>query len=118
MEGRNFDYDNISDSLIISRKQADEKVQGSAEIGNLILDFTNAGRIVNVEFQHISKFLEVMNVNPKILNELTEVDLIVQKQKGAIFLFATLITPTLKQPLPLATIPVTRQLDSSVQMSY
>ena len=114
MEGKNFDYDNFSDSLIISRKQTDEKVQGSAEIGNLILDFTNTGKIVNIEFQHISKFLEVMNVNPNILNELTAVDLIVQKQKGAVFLLATLITPTLEQPLPLATIPVTRQLASSV----
>ena len=114
MEEKNFNYDELSDSLIISRKQADEKVQGSAEIGNLILDFTSNGKIVNVEFQHISKFLEMMNVNPNILNELTAVDLIVQKQRGAVFLFAVLRTPTLKQPLPLATIPVTKQLASSV----
>ena len=114
MEGKNFDYDDISDSLIISRKQADEKVQGSAEIGNLILDFTSNGKIVNVELQHISKFLEIMNVNPNILNELTAVDLIVQKQKGAVFLLAVLKTPTLTQPLPLATIPVTKQLASFV----
>ena len=114
MEEKNFDYDDISDSLIISRKQTDEKVQGSAEIGNLILDFTSNGKIVNVEFQHISQFLEMMNISPNILNELTAVDVIVQKQKGAIFLFAMLRTPTLKQPLPLATVPVTRQLASSV----
>ncbi len=114
MEEKNFDYDDISDSLIISRKQADEKVQGSAEVGNLILDFTSGGKIVNVEIQHISRFLEMMNVNTNILNELEGVDLIVQKQRGAVFLFAILKTPTLKQPLPLATIPVTTQLASSV----
>jgi len=114
MESKNFDYDGISDSLIISRKQFDEKVQGSAEIGNLILDFTSSGKIVSVEFQHISKFLEMMNINTSILNELERADLIVQKQKGAIFLFAKLKTPTLEQPLPLATIPVTKQLASSV----
>lgn len=114
MEGKNFDYDDTSDSLIISIKQADEKVQGSAEIGNLILDFTSNGKIVNVEIQHISKFLEMMEVNPNILNELTAVELIVQKQREAIFLFAVLRTPTLKQPLPLATVPVTRQLASLV----
>ena len=112
MEEKSFDYDNTSDSLIISRKQADEKVQGSAEIGNLILDFTNNGKIVNVEIQHISKFLEMMNLNPRILNELIAVELIVQKQKEAVFLFAILKTPTLKQPLALATIPVTKQLSS------
>lgn len=110
----NFDYDDVSDSLIISRKQTNEKVQGSAEIGNLILDFTSEGKIVSVEFQNISKFLDMMDLNPKILSELEGADLIVQKQKGAISLFAILKTPTLKQSLPLATIPVNNQLTSSV----
>lgn len=111
---KNFDYDEVSDSLIISRKQPNEKVQGSAEIGDLILDFTSNGKIVNVEFQNISRFLEMMNVNPSILNELIEVNLIVQKQRGAISLFAILKTPTLRQSLPLATIPVNKQLTPSV----
>ena len=102
----------ISDSLIISRKESDEKVQGSAEIGNLILDFTSNGKIVNVEFQNISKFLEMINVNPKILTELTSVNLIVQKQREAISLFAVLKTPCLQQPIPLATVPVSRALAS------
>ncbi len=106
---KNFDYDGVSDSLIISRKKSDEKVQGSAEIGNLTLDFASNGKILNVEFQNISKFLEMMNINPSILNELTEVNLIVQKHMGAISLFAVLKTLTLKQPLPLATIPVHNQ---------
>jgi uncharacterized protein YuzE len=114
MERKNFDYDEVSDSLIISRKQDNEKVQGSAEIGNLILDFTSDGKIVNVEFQNISEYLKMMNVNPQILNKLTEVNLIIQKQKGAISLFAVLKTPTLKQPVPLAIVPVTKQLAPSI----
>jgi len=108
---KNFDYDELSDSLIISKKQ-DEKVQGSAEIGNLILDFTASGEIVNVEFQNISGFLKMMNLNPSILYELIGADLIVQKQKGAIFLFALLKTPNLQQPIPLAMVPVSNQLIS------
>ena len=114
MEKKNFDYDYLSDSLFISRKQSDEIVQGSAEIGNLILDFTNAGKIVNIEVRNISKFLEMMNVLPDILNELEGVDLIVQKQRGAVSLFIVLRTLTVKQPLPLAIIPVTKQLASSI----
>jgi len=110
MENKNFDYDDFSDSLIISRKQPGEKVQGSAEIGNLTLDFTSNGKIVNVEFQKISKFLGIMNINPNILNELEKVDLIVQEQRGAISLFAVLKTPTLRQSLPLATIPINKKL--------
>lgn len=114
MRVKNFDYDDVSDSLIISRKKSGEVVQGSAEVGNLILDFTNSGKMVNVEFQNISNFLKMMNVNPNILHELESVDLITQKQRGAVSLFATLRTPTLTQPILLATIPITRQLVSSV----
>ena len=112
MKGKNFDYDEISDSLIISNKQHDEIVQGSAEIGNIILDFTNTGKIVNVEFQNISKFLKIINIPPSILNELEEVDLIVQKQNEAVSLFAVLKTPTTKQSLPLATVPVVEPLSA------
>ena len=111
---KNFDYDDISDSLIISVKQQDEKVHGSAEIGNLVLDFTNNGKIVNVEFSNISKFLEMININPNILRELTEVNLIVQRQKEAISLFAILKTQHLQQPIPLATFPVSKNLTFSV----
>lgn len=114
MEEKNFDYDQISDSLIISRKQVYEKVQGSAEIGNLILDFTSSGKIVNLEFQNISKFLKIININPNILNELTEANLIIQNQRDAISLFAILKTPYLQQPIPLATIPVSNSLTLSV----
>ena len=111
---KNFDYDDVSDSLIISVKQQDEKVHGSAEIGNLVLDFTNNGKIVNVEFSNISKFLEMININPNILSELTEVNLIVQRQKEAISLFAILKTPNSRQPISLATFPVSKNLTSSV----
>ena len=107
MEEKNFDYDEVSDSLIISRKHASQTVQGSAEVGNLILDFTGNGEIVNVEFQNISRFLEMININPNILNELTSTDLTIQKQKGAVSIFAILKTPTLNQTISLATIPVT-----------
>ena len=113
MEEKNFDYDDISDSLIISRKKSEDVMQGSAEIGNLILDFNSNGKIVNVEFQKISDFLRMMNVNPDILQELEDAELIVHEQRGAISLFALLKTPTLNQPIPLAIIPVNKRLISS-----
>ena len=114
MQKNNFDYNEISDSLIISRKQEGEQVQGSAEIGDLILDFTSSGKIVNIEFQNISSFLEIMNINPDILNQLTEVNLIVKEQKGAVSLFAILKTPTTHHPISLATVPITQPLASSI----
>lgn len=103
-------YDDFSDSLIVSRKNSDEKVNGSAEIGNLILDFTSSGKIVNVEIRHISQFLEMIKLKPKILNELTDANIFVKTQKNAIAIFVTLITKKLEQPIPLAIIPVNNKL--------
>ena len=110
MERKNFDYDYVSDSLIISRKREGEMVQGSAEIGNLVLDFTSEGRIVNVEFREISKFLEMMKVDFNILNGLEGAELIVQEQNGAVSLFAILKTSTFEQVVPLTIVPVARPL--------
>ena len=114
MEKKNFDYDDFSDSLIISRKKSGEKIQGSAEIGDLILDFTSNGKIVNVEIRHISKFLEMMKLNANILNELSGANLIIKPQKNAVSIFIVLKTPVLEQPIPLAIIPVTNRLSKSV----
>lgn len=109
---KNFDYDEFSDSLIVSRKTSDEKVHGSAEIGNLILDFTNNGKIVNLEIRHISKYLEMIKINPKILKELTESMLLIRPQKNAIAIFVILKTPKLEQPIPITTIPVKSRLSN------
>ena len=69
---KNFDYDELTDSLFISRKKEGEKVQGSAEIGNLILDFTNEGRIAGAELSGISNLMKMMNFSPTMLTDLTE----------------------------------------------
>ncbi len=110
---KNFDYDELTDSLLITRKKEGEKVQGSAEIGNLTIDFTKDGRIVSVEFMNISKFLKIISINPEILKKLTEVNLIVQEQRGAVSIFAILRTPQTKQAIPIATIPLRKPLTSS-----
>ena len=78
------------------------------------MDFTSSGKIVNLEFQNISKFLKIINVNSIVLNELTEVNLIVQNQRDAVSLFAILKTPYIQQSIPLATIPVSKTLTPSI----
>lgn len=107
---KNFDYDKMTDSLFISRKGPGEKVQGSAEVGNLVIDFTGDGKIVNTEFRNISKFLEMMKFDQGILNDLTGASLMVQQQRGAVSIFALLKTPSLEQPIPLATLPMAQSL--------
>ncbi len=102
-----FDYDETTDSLFISNKKKGEKIQGSAEIGNIIIDFTTQGKVANIEFFGISDYLKMAGFNPSaILNNLREVKLNIYQQKGAILIFAQLTTPNVKKIIPLANIPI------------
>jgi len=109
MEKKNFDYDDLTDSLFISRKEDGERVQGSAEIGNLIIDFTNKGKIINVEISGISKFLEKMKIKSEILEELESAKLTLEQQGNAVAIWIFL-QPKMQevQAIPLATIPLAR----------
>ena len=110
MNKKNFSYDEITDSLFISRKKQGEIVQGSAEIGNLIIDFSIDGRIVSIEFLKISSVLDMVNLTPQIFNELKNIELKIQRNKTNIVIFASLITPTIKQVIPLANVPLKNPL--------
>ncbi|MEK6873034.1 MAG: DUF2283 domain-containing protein, partial [Nanoarchaeota archaeon] len=82
MEKKNFSYDDMADSLIVSRKSDNDKVNGGAIIGDLVLDFTDEGKLVNVEFMNISKFLKFIGVDVN-LNELIEAELVVREYDKA-----------------------------------
>ena len=60
-----FDYDNISDSLFVSVKKENERVEGSAEVGDIIFDFTKEGKIVNIEIREISTYLSNIQILDK-----------------------------------------------------
>ncbi|MAH07977.1 hypothetical protein CMI38_07050 [Candidatus Pacearchaeota archaeon] len=105
-KGVGFSYDSIADSLIISRKKDNEVVSGSTEVGDLILDFTNEGKIVSVEFQNISEFLETVGVESNILSELESAELVVRESGGAVALLALLKTRNFERAVPLANVPL------------
>jgi len=78
----NFMYDDFSDRLFISCKKADEKVVGSIRTLNVNIDFGSGNKILNVELKKASNFLEFIGINPKILNNLKEANLIIKKPYG------------------------------------
>lgn len=106
---KNFSYDNEIDSLIVSRKADDDKVDGSAIIGDLVLDFTTEGKLVNVEFMNISKFLKFIGVDMN-LNELIEANLVVREYDRAVSLFFLLKNEGSRRIIPLTTIPISKPL--------
>ncbi len=63
-----FMYDEDLDRLMIfNTLSKDEKVQGSANILNLILDITTKNRIANLEIKNVSDYLKSVGHNLDIL---------------------------------------------------
>jgi len=71
-----FMYDDFSDRLFISCKKDSDIIKGSIRILNLILDFTTDNKIVNVELKKASEYLKLLKINPKILNNLTNAEIV------------------------------------------
>ncbi len=51
-----FFYDELSDSLMITTRAKNDKVQGSIAIGDLILDINQKKKIIGVEIENFSEF--------------------------------------------------------------
>ncbi len=86
MEKKNFSYDSYSDSLIVTNRQENEIVRNNFEVGDIIFSLTGRGKIVAIEIREFSSFLESCNLNPKITESLTSVELNINPKKESIFL--------------------------------
>ncbi len=103
METKNYGYYELNDSLFISRKKKDDKVHGSAKIGDVVFDFTAEGKLVNVEIRHVTdNFLKKFKIDPKDIKGAKL--LVTQKQNMIIceFLIKHMINKTIQeQRIPL-----------------
>ena len=77
-----FSYGEIDDSLIVSCKGDDENVKERFNLGNFIFSLTGRGKIVGVQILNVSDVLVDYNLDPNMLNELRNIDLIVVKKEG------------------------------------
>ena len=87
MEEKNFMYDKNFDRLVISNKKSDDKIYGSVRILNTTLDFTTDNRIVNVEIKRVSDYLEELGLDPSILNELKDAQLICKQYRDGYMIY-------------------------------
>lgn len=76
-----FMYDDFSDRLLISCKDKNEAVLGSARVLNLIITFTTNNKVVGIELKNASKYLASLKINPEILNKLTNAEIVFQQQR-------------------------------------
>ena len=70
-----FMYDDFSDKLLISCKKDNEKVAGSIRVLNLVIDFTTNNKVANVELRKASDYLRSLDLDPKMLENLSEANL-------------------------------------------
>lgn len=82
-----FMYDEDLDRIMIFNKLKEgEKVYGSASIFNLIIDFTTNNKIANVEIKNVSEYLKSLDIDPRILNELSNAKIMLKQMRGGFLL--------------------------------
>jgi hypothetical protein len=95
-----FIYDDFSDRLFISSKGNSDKVYGSVRVLNLTIDFTQENKPVNVEIRRASKYLESIGINPRILNNLTNAEVVFQQKRDGYLIYFILYSGKRVERIP------------------
>lgn len=82
-----FAYDDFSDRLLISHKKKEDRIYGSARVLNLTITFTTTNKVVGIELKHASEYLKSLKINPEILNNLTNAEIIFQQQRDGYLIY-------------------------------
>lgn len=92
MENINFMYDEDFDRLFISSKKPDDKVYGSVRVLNSTLDFTTDNKIVNVEIRKVSEYIKELGLDPIILKNIIEAEIISKQYRDGFMIYFILKT--------------------------
>ena len=82
-----FMYNEDFDRLMISCKKQDDTIYGSVRMLNLVLDFTTDNRIVNVEIRNVSEYLSSLGLNPDILNDLQDAQIVSKQYRDGYLIY-------------------------------
>ncbi len=112
MERKNFSYDELGDSLIVSNKQEGDIVKNNYEVGDMIFSLTKEGKIASLEIREFSSFLESCGMNYNIADKLKNARFFVHDRNDALFLMlqiefpenGLILTKNIPIVLPLTTI--------------
>jgi len=95
-----FHYDDFSDRLFISSKSEGDVMYGSIRMLNLIIDFTTDKRPVNVEIKEASKYLKSIGINPAILHNLTNAEVVFQQKNDGYLIYFILHAGNIIERIP------------------
>jgi len=105
-----FMYNEELDRLMVFNGiRDDEKVQGSVDIFNMVLDITTKNRIANIEIRNISDYLKSIDKDLSILKNLEEVKINVTQVRGGFVINMVLLGLDKTEIIPF-TIPTEREM--------
>ncbi len=82
-----FMYDeNLDRLMIFNNLKDDEIIFGSVNILNLVIDFTTKNKIANIEIKNVTEYLKSLDVDPKILDKLTNAKIRLTQMRGGFLL--------------------------------
>jgi len=107
---KNFDYDELTDSLIISNRTEQDIVKENFMFDDIVLSLTKEGKISGIEILDASNYLREVGMNPEILQNIKNVELkIVQKRDSVVIMFdinSIIGSKMQENKIPLGMIPI------------
>lgn len=101
MERKNFSYDELGDSLIISNKSKEDVVVKNLMFDDFIFSVTKEGKIASLEIKNASLVLGEMGLNPDILEDIKDARLKVIPKMDSIFIGVSIETAEGVNNIPL-----------------
>jgi len=101
MERKNFSYDELGDSLIVSNKSKDDIVKKNLMFDDFIFSVTEEGKITSLEIKNATRVLEEMGLNPGILDNIKNAKLNIIPKVDSIFVGISIETYDNVQNIPI-----------------
>ncbi len=92
MEKKNFSYDELGDSLIISNKSKEDVVVKNLMFDDFIFSVTKKGKIASLEIKNASLVLKEAGLNLDILEDIKDARLRIVPKMDSIFIGVSIET--------------------------
>lgn len=99
-----FSYNEIDDSLIVSCREENENVKENFMFDDIIFHLTGKGKIIGLQIRNVSSIFSESGLDPNILNDLREVNLIIIPREYSLFIGLKLVSITKEAKLALGRV--------------
>lgn len=104
-----FNYDEYSDSLLISERGENERIKENFILGDFIISFNEKGKISGLEIRDVSNLFHDYGYDSSILNNILSCELIVEIRRDFVFIgfkiIAEINSELIEKKIPLGYFP-------------